>query len=100
MPVVERYARLEQMTLSGVMDAVKKWNGQEGLVIKFSDGSIVKVKSNWWVQSRVDTTMRERLQAWKLREGKQLDRMEQRMHTRRQRLALTRMKGQVKASTI
>ena len=46
--VVVRHLRLEGLDLKDIVTQVKGWKNREGVVVRFADGTMVKVKSRWW----------------------------------------------------
>jgi hypothetical protein len=48
-PVVMPVADLEGCTLREVMTQVKQWVGREGVVVRLTDGCMLKIKSSWWL---------------------------------------------------
>ena len=87
-PVVERMQWLEGMHIQDVAREVRTWKGKEGVIVKMSDGSMVKVKSNWWFSAGYCKRHRAETQQWKRGEEHRLLRQKERMHTRNQRLAI------------
>ena len=96
--VVVRHLQLEGLDLKDIVTQVKGWKNREGVVVRFADGTMVKVKSRWWVQSGFDREVRGAAEEWRRAETARRIKMEGRLQTREQRMAILGMRGKVMAS--
>ena len=87
-PVVKRLTSLEQLSLKDLVQEVQAWQGREGVVIKFSDGEMVKVKSSWWITAGFTKEWRMRSKIWQEDEKIRNQTQQQKLRTRSQRLAI------------
>jgi hypothetical protein len=49
--VVVRHVDLEKVALRDMVERIRKWKDKEGVIVRFHDGQMVKVKSKWWFNS-------------------------------------------------
>ena len=91
--VVRRHRDMEQDGIQQVLDKVAGWRYKEGVVVRMSDGSMVKVKSDWWFKAGYTTRYREGRQSWQEQEQQRQEQQAQRRQTRGQRLAILRAVG-------
>lgn len=98
--VVTRMKELEEMDLNGLVDSVKAWHGREGVVTRFDDGTMVKIKSRWWFKTGHNREDREQAKQWRCQEQERQVRFGGHMQTRAQRVAMWGMRGLVTVETI
>jgi len=98
--VVRRLNRLEGLDVNGIADCVAGWVGKEGVVVRFSDGTAVKVKSRWWFRSGFGPQEREQDRRWRHREAERQQRQQELLQTREQRLVVVGFQGMVQAGDV
>ena len=98
--VVRRFTQLEGLALWDVIDRVKGWKGREGVVVKFSDDTMAKVKSLWWIHSGFTLERRQASVTWRQAEKQRLNRRQGRMKTRGQRMAIIGLQNAVRAREV
>ena len=99
--VVNRHKEMETWGIIQRISAeVEAWRGKEGVVVRMEDGAMVKVKSSWWFQAGYCRHFRDAAREWRSNEKARQMRMEGRLHTRPQRLAITRARGLQKPTDI
>ena len=91
--VVVRHVGLEGLQLNDLVDQVKGWRMREGVVIRFSDGTMVKVKSRWWASCGFTYEVRSEAVRWKQEEQRRQEKFKRRAETREQRMAITGVRG-------
>ena len=91
--LVTRYREMEQGGIQQVLDEVGGWKYKEGVVVRMSDGSMVKVKSDWWFRAGYTERYRAGRKEWQANERERQQKQVQRGHTRGQRLAIIRAVG-------
>jgi hypothetical protein len=87
-PVVQRITRLEELPFRELVQEVRSWKGREGVVVKFSDGEMVKVKSSWWFTAGFTKERRQTAREWQQNEQMRKEKHQQKLRTRGQRLAI------------
>lgn len=90
--VVRRFRELESLPLGELQFRVSGWK-KEGVIVRMCDGTMVKVKSEWWFRAGYCERYRSDMAAWKAAELVRANKMEKAMRTRGQRLAIIRMTG-------
>jgi len=91
---------METWGIRRISAEVEAWRGKEGVVVRMEDGEMVKVKSSWWFQAGYCRHFRDAAREWRSNEKARQMRMEGRLHTRPQRLAITRARGLQKPTDI
>jgi hypothetical protein len=98
--VVERRSDMEQMSLRDLVSEVQSWVGKEGVVVKFEDGTMCKVKSEWWFRAGYRWEDREEAKLWRHKERVRQAKFRDRMRTRPQRVAMWGIQGHTTVETI
>lgn len=68
-PLVERLLDLERLedgddiTVSRIRSRVKLWHNCEGVVVRFTDGTWVKIKSDWWSRTGYSSQFSSKISA-------------------------------------
>ena len=91
--VVQRRRELEGMDIRQIANEVDGWRGKEGVIVRMSDQAMIKVKSQWWFRAGYCKRFRNEAEKWRAGEVIRREKMEARLHTRGQRLAITRSSG-------
>ena len=78
--VVRRYTE-GHGGIQQVLDEVGGWRYREGVVVRMSDGSMVKVKSDWWFRAGYTERYREGRQQWQAQEQVRREKQVQRRQT-------------------
>ena len=87
--VVRRMQGLEELSFRDLEARVRQWRGREGVIVRFADGTVVKVKSNWWFRIGFTGVLRQQAREWRLKEVERTQVMRDKYRTREQRLAVT-----------
>ena len=95
--VVRRLRQLEALELGNLVGTVRAWVGREGVVVRFVDGQVVKVKSWWWFRSGFTGKRRQEAAEWALQEQDRRKRQERKHKVKSQRMAIVGFRGAVKA---
>jgi hypothetical protein len=98
--VVVRHVGLERLGLSDLVDQVKGWRMREGVVVRFSDGTMVKVKSRWWASCGFTYEVRAEAVRWRQEEQRRRGKFERRAETREQRMAIFGIRGRFLAKDL
>ena len=69
-PAVQRLYHLEGLHAQQLQDEVSNWHNCEGVVVRFSDNSWVKFKSDWWKKTGYSTSYTDKIAA-RIKEVKQ-----------------------------
>ena len=87
--MVTRMEELEGLSFTDLADTVGQWQGREGVVVRYGDGTVVKVKSKWWFRSGFTGRRRQEAWWWRKHEAVRRQEMQVKYRTREQRLAVT-----------
>ena len=72
---------------------VRAWIGKGGVVVRFGDGEMVKVKSRWWFRSGFTGQRRQDAAEWEGQEQGRRRAMESRLKLKSQRMAIVGCAG-------
>lgn len=99
--VVRRFSELEVISIGELRKTVfQTWTGREGVVVRFSDGTMVKIKSIWWFKQGATVYMREESKLWQEQEQARQSKFRSKLQTRDQRVAIWGLQGQILAQQI
>jgi hypothetical protein len=60
-PLVQRFAKLETLSLEAIRDEVETWQNCEGVVIRLTEGTWLKIKSKWWINTGYSKAFTEKI---------------------------------------
>ena len=92
-PIVERFLELEQLSLDQIQANVRTWINCEGVVIRFTDNTWLKIKSKWWLSTGYSQAYTDKI-ANRIHEEKlRLNDKKARLQHHSLRLAVTNLRG-------
>jgi hypothetical protein len=87
--VVKRFPELESLGFEGLVNRVRQWKNREGVVVRFGNQHMVKVKSRWWFQTDIQPTRRWSNATMKEADRKQREKRQRHCETVPQRAVIT-----------
>ena len=86
---------MEQLSLQAIRDDVVTWHNREGVVIRFTDQSWVKIKSKWWADTGYSSAFTEKIAARMRYEKLKLRDKKAKLQHHSLRLAITNLRRDI-----